>query len=51
MERKDPVVREIHLSVHAFGGHLRHAVDLEHLLDGEVNLSEIGAKVDGIGHR
>jgi hypothetical protein len=47
VEREDPVVGEVHFGVDRFVGDLEDAVDLEHLLDGEVDLGEIGAGVEG----
>ena len=50
MYGKDPMPGEVHFAAHAVCGHFHHAIDLEHLLDWQVNLGEIGTMINGCGH-
>ena len=50
VKREDPVLLQVHLAADGVAGDLKHAVDLEHRPDRQINGGEIGALIKGIIH-
>jgi hypothetical protein len=50
MKRKNPMPKQIQLTIYSVSGHIHHAINLQHLLNRQVNLGELGAAINRMEH-